>query len=66
MEEAGGRIDMEGLTAVMSSVHSSTQWTALYDLEDLGLVLALAGVDPSTHCRFSLAEFVARMDATAR
>ncbi len=29
LEDARGRIDMEGLMAIMSSVHSSTQWTAL-------------------------------------
>jgi predicted choloylglycine hydrolase len=64
LEEARGRIDMEGLMAVMASVHSSTQWTVLYDLEDLSLVLVLPGADPSTQYRFSLAGFVARMDAT--
>jgi hypothetical protein len=64
LEEARGRIDMEGLMAVMASVHSSTQWTTLYDLEDLSLVLTLPGVDPSIYYRFSLAELVARIEST--
>jgi hypothetical protein len=66
LEKARGRIDMERLMAVMSSVQSSTKWTVLYDLEDRSLVLALPGVDLSIQYRFSLAESCARMHATAR
>lgn len=65
LNETWGRIDREGLMAVMYSIHSSTQWTTLYDLEDLSLVLALPSVDPSTYYEFSLADFVTRMDAPA-
>jgi len=62
LEEARGKIDMEGLMTVMSSIHGSTQWTIVYDLEDLSLALALPGDDFSTHYAFSLADFIARMN----
>ena len=54
---ARGRIDDEELMAVMSSVHSSTQWTTIYDLTGLSLSLSLPGVAPSIRYKFSLADF---------
>ncbi|MGD8793757.1 MAG: C45 family autoproteolytic acyltransferase/hydrolase [Anaerolineae bacterium] len=54
LEEARGRIDRGRLMAVMSSIHGSTLWTSLYDLEELSLVLTLPGVDPSTYYEYSL------------
>jgi predicted choloylglycine hydrolase len=57
LEEARGRIDRERLMAVMSSLHGSTLWTSLYDLEGLSLVLTLPGVDPSTYYQYSLKDF---------
>jgi hypothetical protein len=50
--------------AVLSFVHSSTQWTTLHDLEDLSLIFTLSGVDPSIYYRFSLAELVACTEST--
>jgi predicted choloylglycine hydrolase len=57
LEAARNKIDTEGLMAVMASMHSLTLWTAIYDLEDLSLVLVLPSVDPSTYYEFSLADF---------
>jgi hypothetical protein len=57
LEAAQNEIDTEGLMAVMSSMHSLTSWTTIYDLEDLSLVLALPSVDPTTYYEFSLADF---------
>jgi len=58
-----GQIDTEGLMAVMFAVHDSTQWTIVYDLQDLTLILTLPNDDFSTRYEFSLADFVARMEA---
>ena len=62
LERAHGGIDTEAVMDIMSSIHSATQWTTVYDLEDLSLVLTLPGVDPSTRYEFSLADFVTRID----
>jgi hypothetical protein len=63
LEKEKGKIDTEGLMTVMFSIHGSTQWTIVYDLEELSLVLALPGADFSTRYEFSLSDFVARMNA---
>jgi predicted choloylglycine hydrolase len=62
LEKARGKLDTEGLVSVMASIRSSTQWTVVYDLEDLSLVLTLPGDDFSTPHWFSLAEFMSRME----
>jgi predicted choloylglycine hydrolase len=63
LEKARGEIDTEGLIAVMSSIRASTQWTSVYDLENLSLDLTLPSDDFTTHYEFSLADFIARMNA---
>lgn len=63
LEKAQGEIDTEGLIAVMSSIRASTQWTIAYDLENLSLDLTLPSDDFTTHYEFSLADFIARMNA---
>jgi hypothetical protein len=63
LEKAQGKIDTEGLIAVMSSIRASTQWTSAYDLENLSLDLTLPNDDFTAHYEFSLADFIARMNA---
>jgi predicted choloylglycine hydrolase len=57
LEEAYGGIDTKGVMAIMASLQGSTQWTMVYDLEDLSLTLVLPGADPSVLYQFSLADF---------
>jgi predicted choloylglycine hydrolase len=56
-------VDGNRMMGVMSSIQRSTQWTVVYDLEELSLELALPGGSFPHHYRFSLADFVARMSA---
>jgi len=63
LEEAHGVIDEDRMMEVMSSIHTSTQWTVVYDLEELSLELALPGDGFRQRYRLSLADFIARMNA---
>ncbi len=61
-----GRLDTGGMLEVMFELHESTQWTIVYDLEELSLVLTLPDDGFSKRYEFSLSDFVTRMETTAR
>jgi hypothetical protein len=55
------KIDAQEMIKVMNAIHNSTQWTTIYDLQDLTMILTLPNDKFSTQYKFSLADFVARM-----
>lgn len=61
LKKATGKMDDKGLMKLLASIQGSTQWSIIYDLEDLSLVLALPDDGFSTRHEFSLAEFISRM-----
>ncbi len=61
LEQKQGSIDSIGLMTVLSEIRSSTQWSIVYDLQDLSMTLALPYDDFSVSYEFSLAEFIDRM-----
>ncbi len=61
LEETIGEIDDDGFRKIMSSVQNSTQWSIIYDLEDLSLILSFPSTDGAAQYEFSLAEFITRM-----
>jgi predicted choloylglycine hydrolase len=61
LERERWSIDSVGLMTVLSEIRSSTQWSIVYDLQDLSMTLALPGDGFSTSYDFSLAEFIDRM-----
>ncbi|RPI75070.1 MAG: linear amide C-N hydrolase [Desulfobacteraceae bacterium] len=56
------QVDMEGMMAVMSAIRNSTQWSIVYDLQDLSLCLALPDDKFVKKHKFSLSDFIARME----
>jgi len=56
------QVDMAGMMAVMSAIRNSTQWSIVYDLQDLSLGLALPNDKFATQYKFSLADFIARIE----
>jgi len=62
LEENEGKEDLEMIMDVMSAVQGSTQWTIVYDLDDLSLVLSLPSSGSQVHFYFSLADFILRME----
>ncbi len=63
LEDGRGQLDTEGMMEVMAAVHTSTQWTVVYDLQDLTLTLSLPTDNFTNRYEFSLADFVSRMEA---
>ena len=61
LEQVRGMVDGNRMMEIMSSIHSSTQWTVVYDLQELSLELVFPGDDYSRRYRLSLADFIARM-----
>ena len=61
LESRQGQMDTGVMRAVMASIHSSTQWTSVYDLQDLTLILTLQNDNFSTQYKFYLEGFIARM-----
>jgi len=57
-----GQMDTDGMTAVMSSIRYSTQWTIIYDLQDLSMILTLPNDNFKKQYKFFLADFIARME----
>lgn len=57
-------INGEGMMAVMSDISFTyeTQWTIVYDLQDLSLTLALPDDKFATQYKFSLSDFIKRME----
>lgn len=62
LEGARSQIDTQGMLDVMSAIRGVTQWTVIYDLENLDLVLTFPEVEPSVYHKFLLADFIARMN----
>ena len=62
LEHADGTVDGNRMMEIMSSIQASTQWTVVYDLEELSLELALPGGSFPHRYRFSLADFIAQMN----
>ncbi|RLC79692.1 MAG: hypothetical protein DRJ03_16075 [Chloroflexi bacterium] len=61
LEDGDGQIDTEEMMEVMAAVHTSTQWTIVYDLQDLTLTLSLPTDNFADRYEFSLADFVSRI-----
>jgi predicted choloylglycine hydrolase len=61
LEQQRGSFDSSGLMTVLAEIRSSTQWSIVYDLQDLSITLALPDDDFSELHAFSLAEFIDRM-----
>ncbi|RPI76290.1 MAG: linear amide C-N hydrolase [Desulfobacteraceae bacterium] len=62
LQSKQGQIDMNGMMDVMSSIHHSTQWTSIYDLQDLSMILTLPNDHFTKQYKFSLADFIVRME----
>ena len=63
LEAADEAVDDNRMMEVISSIQASTQWTVVYDLEELSLELTLPESGFLYRNRFSLADFVAQMNA---
>lgn len=63
LEGADGAVDGNRMMEVMSSIQASTQWTVVYDLEELSLELTLPESGFLYRNRLSLADFIAQMNA---
>lgn len=61
LEKQRGSIDSSRLMTVLSEIRSSTQWSIVYDLQDLSISLTLPSDGFSQSLEFSLAEFIHRM-----
>jgi predicted choloylglycine hydrolase len=62
LEGADEVVNENRLMEVMSSVKASTQWTVVYDLEELSLELVLPESSFPHRYRLSLADFIAQMN----
>ena len=62
LEENSGSITAQGLMDILSAIRSSTQWSIVYDLQDLTLRVSIPADAFSTSYNFSLAEFIDRME----
>lgn len=63
LESSNGTVDEKRMMEVMSSIQGSTQWTVIYDLEELSLELTLPESGFPNHYRLSLADFIGQMNA---
>jgi predicted choloylglycine hydrolase len=63
LEGSDRAVDDDRMMEVMSSIQASTQWTVVYDLEELSLELTLPGSSFPHRYRLSLTDFVAQMNA---
>jgi hypothetical protein len=58
-----GQMDTESLMNVLSEIQWSAQWTVVYDLNDLTITLSLPDDEYTTRYEFSLADFIAHIEA---
>ncbi len=63
LEGVRGALDEAPMMKIIRSIHGSTQWTIVYDLQDLSLQLSLPGDGFSHVYEFSLADMLARLGA---
>jgi hypothetical protein len=62
LERGGGSVTTEGVMDILAEIRGSTQWSIVYDLQDLALTISLPGDGFSETYVFSLAEFIDRME----
>lgn len=63
LDSGSGTINSNSLMETLSKLRGSTQYSVVYDLQDLSLLLALPSSDFSTEHQFSLSEFMTRMES---
>lgn len=62
LSAADGLITTEGLMDILAEIRGSTQWSIVYDLQDLSLTASFPDDGFSETYAFSLAEFIDRVE----